>query len=144
MFLRVVGLRPERLVPPYGEAASRPNDFAFREGGFEGGDAGGGAVRAGQVDTLQRLHPVQKSVVGVFVHNKRREPSQTAEESGRLRRNMGRQDGWACRSANDRPIANRVTFMGVTPDGGNVVIKLGGELFTDRPNLGHDGIRLHR
>ena len=44
-------------------------DFALGEGRFEGGEAGGGAVRAGQVDSLQRLHPVQK--LQVLVHHVR-------------------------------------------------------------------------
>ncbi len=59
----------ERQVFDLRQGHSRANDFALGEGGFEGGEAGGGAVRAGQVDALQRLHPVQK--LQVLVHNVR-------------------------------------------------------------------------
>ena len=48
-------------------ATLRADDFALWQRGFEGGDAGGGAVRAGQVDSLQRFHPVQK--LQVLVHH---------------------------------------------------------------------------
>jgi hypothetical protein len=71
-------------------------------------------------------------------HSTRRIPS------GGLGCNAGELDGGTGVSADDQPVSGGIAFSRISTDGGDVIVKLGGDPLTDRTDLSHDGIRGHR